>query len=413
MIHQPTPRRTSLTSVALLEDLAASQTSARPFERVEDWLESTYPVDREESRSDSFLQVYLEPIDPRTTQSAPPEMPPNMPPPSSYGGKKGYAATPVTSSRSSQAGPVDSPARASSVSRSGSLVENPLYRETNLAENNIYLRSSRHELPREISNLLVSVQKERGSPVPCPTTINKNYDLYAMEEEASEAQVEAFVRDHVVPSSSREDTIQRSDRIAMIKSTVPSTHPKHRLSTPVPDMLYGYNRSTGFTREQRTQISTSRNKLVANNEGLLCPFFALEFKGDGPSSNGSATCINIAEQLGKELQQCKRQEVSRLDNESFSIAMNGTEARLFVSWREDRLIHMQKVNSFILQRPEEFLEFRKWVRNIIDWGRDDRLRKIQSALDALIEEGRMAASKSRPPPAGPGPSDAVKRQRSN
>lgn len=81
--------------------------------------------------------------------------------------------------------------------------------------------------------------------------------------------------------------------------------------------------------------------------------------------------------------------------------MNGTEARLFISWKQQDLFNVQKVRSFALQEPDHFIEFRKYVRNIIDWGRDERLRSIQAALDTLIEEGRKATLKARPPPTQP------------
>jgi hypothetical protein len=79
---------------------------------------------------------------------------------------------------------------------------------------------------------------------------------------------------------------------------------------------------------------------------------------------GSASCVNIAERLNRRLRQ---EKVQFVDSAVFSIAMNGTEARLYVSWKDDKLhYYMQKVNSFFLQDPEHHLRFRKYVRNIID-----------------------------------------------
>ncbi|KAK5656497.1 hypothetical protein OQA88_4474 [Cercophora sp. LCS_1] len=82
--------------------------------------------------------------------------------------------------------------------------------------------------------------------------------------------------------------------------------------------------------------------------------------------------------------------------------MNGTEARLYVSWKHNDLdYYMQKVDSFLLQEPQDYIEFRKHVKNIIDWGKDKRLKEIRESLDTLLEEGRKRASKaakSRPPP---------------
>jgi hypothetical protein len=82
--------------------------------------------------------------------------------------------------------------------------------------------------------------------------------------------------------------------------------------------------------------------------------------------------------------------------------MNGTEARLYISWKHDELdYYMQKIDSFLLQKPKDYLEFRKYVRNIVDWGKNKRLNKIRDSLDTLLEENRKRTSevaKSRHPP---------------
>jgi hypothetical protein len=82
--------------------------------------------------------------------------------------------------------------------------------------------------------------------------------------------------------------------------------------------------------------------------------------------------------------------------------MNGTEARLYVSWKHDELdYYTQNVDSFLLQKPTDYVEFRKHVLNIIDWGKDNHLKEIRDSLDVLLEENRKMASqiaKSRPPP---------------
>jgi hypothetical protein len=62
---------------------------------------------------------------------------------------------------------------------------------------------------------------------------------------------------------------------------------------------------------------------------------------------------------------------------------------------------MQKVDSFLLQDPEHHLKFRKYVWNIIDLGRDKRLKDIRDSLDNFLEEDRKRTSevaKSRPSP---------------
>ncbi len=73
--------------------------------------------------------------------------------------------------------------------------------------------------------------------------------------------------------------------------------------------------------------------------------------------------------------------------------MNGTEARLYVSWKHNELdYYMANVKSFLRQEPEHYIEFRKYVRNIIDWGKDKRLDNIRNSLDSLLEESRKRTS---------------------
>ncbi|KAF5707389.1 hypothetical protein FMUND_11147 [Fusarium mundagurra] len=82
--------------------------------------------------------------------------------------------------------------------------------------------------------------------------------------------------------------------------------------------------------------------------------------------------------------------------------MSGTEARLYISWKRNELDYcMANVDSFLLQDPEHYHKFRKYVRNIIDWGRGGQLEGIRKSMDSLLEEIRKtasAAAKSRMPP---------------
>lgn len=182
----------------------------------------------------------------------------------------------------------------------------------------------------------------------------------------------------------------------------------------MPDILYGYNRIGAFTEKQQTQFNSMGNEMTANSQNLVYPFFVIEFKADGSSGagglwvatnqclGGSTSCINIAERLNRQLRQCKNEKITLIDSAVFSIAMNGTEARLYISWKHDEIkYYMRKINSFMLQEPKDFINFRKYVLNIIDWGKDERLKAIRNSLDSLLEETRKKASQqamSRPSP---------------
>jgi hypothetical protein len=230
---------------------------------------------------------------------------------------------------------------------------------------------------------------------------------------AGEPQVEEYFRNNIFPYPDPTDSIQRCDRQPMAKHTVPNVGSKLKVSTPVPDMLYGYRSDRAFP-QQESQLISMGAEMMANNQGLIYPFFVIEFKGDGPTGGGtiwvatnqclggSASCVNAVEPLNLQLKQCKSDSVHPINTATFSIAMNGMVARLYISWKQNDLdYYMANVQTFLLEDPEHYLKFRKYVRNIIDWGRDKRLDEIRNSLDTVLEEGRKRASeaaKSRPPP---------------
>lgn len=170
-------------------------------------------------------------------------------------------------------------------------------------------------------------------------------------------------------------------------------------------------------------------EMVANSQNLIYPFFVVEFKADGPSGTGSlwvatnqclvgsTTCVNIVERLNNCLKQCDNKEIQLIDSATFSVAMNGTEARLYISWKHDELIsYMANVNSFLLQRPDHYVEFRKYVLNIIDWGKDEYLKDIQRSLDSLLEESARKSSeaaKSRRTPSDDSASGSSRKRRAS
>ncbi|KAM6518703.1 hypothetical protein FSOLCH5_007464 [Fusarium solani] len=290
MIHQPTPRSPTFSIVPFLENLTASQPS-QPIDRVGTWLETGYPFSRDEDvRSDGFVQSFTT-ADPRSVQSAPATI--LMAPPSRPG--SGLPPTPSSYGRGgpSNAGPSGSSARigtpsgvSTSGGKTGSLVENPLYEDLNLAANNIYYRDRREPLPQHVANLVQRVQWERTSPTPSISDILADDGLAALERGAGEPTVEQYFQNNLVPQPPRNDPLRRSDKAPFQKHAVPNTGTQYRVSNPTPDVTSGYNLSA-FNTAQKMQLGKTPNMSAMNNEGMCFPFFILEFKGDGPSSNGS------------------------------------------------------------------------------------------------------------------------------
>jgi hypothetical protein len=294
-------------------------------------------------------------------------------------------------------------------SRKKSLVEDPHYRRLNLAANNIHMHFSDEQFPQHIAGLLNEVRKDRDSPDPPSDQERQDKCLEDLEMGTGEPDVENFFRTYVILNPEPKDILQRTDRNPMSKHAVPDVGSKFKVSTPIPDMLFGYK---AFPQQQAQLISLG-NEMVANSQGLIYPFFVIEFKADGPSGAGSlwvatnqclgasASCVNIAERLNRQLRQCKSDKVQPINSAAFSIAMSGTEARLYISWKHDELnYYTRKVDSFLLGSPEHYLKFRKYVRNIIDWGKDKRFKGIRDSLDSLFEENRKTISQlAKVPPA--------------
>jgi hypothetical protein len=272
------------------------------------------------------------------------------------------------------------------------------------------MRPRYEPFPEHIANVVDYARKKRDSPEPSPDDVYRDIALDELEMRGlDEPEVEDYFRDRVFPKPNPGGYLRRSDRQPMSRHAVPNYETKLKISNPIPDMLYGYSRHHAFP-DQQTQLISMGDRPVANNQGLMYPFFVIEFKGNSGNLwvatnqclGGSTSCVNVAERLNDQLRKCKSSKVKLVDSTAFSIAMNGEVARLYVSWKHSDLdYYMQKVDSFLLQKPQDYIEFRKHVKNIIDWGKDKRLKEIQESLDTLLEESRKRASeaaKSRLPP---------------
>ena len=274
------------------------------------------------------------------------------------------------------------------------------------------MRPRYEPFPEHIASVVDYARKKRDSPEPSPDDVYRDMALDELETKGlDEPEVEDYFRDRVFPKPNPGDDLRRNDRQPMSRHAVPNCGSSLRISNPTPDMLYGYSRHHAFP-DQQTQLISMGNEMnrTANNQELMYPFFAIEFKGESGNLwvatnqclGASTSCVNIAERLNNQLRKYKNSKVKPVDSTAFSIAMNGTEARLYISWKHNELdYYMQKVKSFLLQDPEHYIEFRKHVKNIIDWGKDKRLKEIRESLDTLLEESRKRASeaaKTRPPP---------------
>ncbi|KAK5626530.1 hypothetical protein RRF57_002245 [Xylaria bambusicola] len=436
-VQQPQPLRAKGSYASFLQDFIDPAPDIHPSSAfVSEWLESIGSDRQTHCRSDS--QLYYSPklsVSPKSTSSVPemstkrdadgfviPPTPDSIISPCSQEDEgentwvscNGQSVDAYTSSR------VTRDSQISKTSSGRGLIESPSYRWQNLADNNIYLHHPCDPLPEHIVNLIKMIRQGRDLTSLSLDDLKKDRGLYDLQLGATEPEVEWYLRQNMFPRTGPQDILMRALRQPMVRQLVPNAGFKSKVSTPVPDILYGYNFTKAFVNKRRQLLASGVAIMPANHQGVIYPFFVVEFKGETCGSGslwaatnqclgGTASCVNCSEFLNRQLRESRSidDKCEPLDTAAFSVATNGTEARLHVSWKDNEQGYpMAIVDSFLLQRPEDFLELRKCVLNIIDWGMGKRLDNIRAYLDTLIEGSRQRTpetvqSRSPPMPASP------------
>ncbi|KAG7287003.1 hypothetical protein NEMBOFW57_006503 [Staphylotrichum longicolle] len=341
--------------------------------------------------------------------------------------------TPSIPSRTRQSG-------RSNVSNSAGPLDSA-YRE-HLNWNGIRIESLPNSLPAHVAAHVANIQsRERESPEPDPAAIAAYLqDRKALDEKCNEGDVTGSMTTWVLPSKQEisQRGLDRADGLLMslhLTPVRPGIPPAMKVSQPKPDLLYGYQGDLGpspFNQSQliaQMQMDTGPGQAFANtnSQRLRFPFFALELKGDGGTfgslwvatnqcGGDAAACFNATARLNELLTAANQPMV---DNLTYCIAMDNRYAQLYVSWKADLLdYYMYEVRAYVLSREDEYKDFRRHIRNILDWGSDQRLAQIKQSLDVLLEESRKEtakAAKPRSPPSASGSSSGSlsKRQRFN
>lgn len=88
--------------------------------------------------------------------------------------------------------------------------------------------------------------------------------------------------------------------------------------------------------------------------------------------------------LKDHLEQSPATDNQDMSNTAFAAVANGTEARFFVTWREETDVYkMQHIRSYCLAEPDHYILFQRAVRNVLSWGYGERLESIRASLVSL------------------------------
>ncbi|KAI1149631.1 hypothetical protein F4825DRAFT_468843 [Nemania diffusa] len=418
-LQQPKPNRPKRPYASFLKDFVdpvhagPHPTSLHSF--VSEWLQAIGSDRERRCRSDSHLyRLDNDPVPRQLTRSAP-EM--------DYTRDADGFVVPLTLA-STRSCPSYQPTEDSASSTAS--VRHPSYRQNNLSSNGIRIRDSGHQLPDYISSHIETLRTKQGNSPDLSREQMAGYSasLDMLERGCSEADVKRFLEDAVFPKAS-DLAYGPSTCLETARSSLMSSHltpnkleSPFRVTQPKPDLLYGYSshpEDGAFTEAQllaQTGLHPQNARFAeATTRGLRFPFLAIEFKAAGGTrgdlwvatnqcAGASSACLNAIDRLNTSLP--NHPSVQRVDNLSYSIAVNNNMAQLYISWKGDDLkFYLQRVGAFLLSDPEHFKSFRKQVRNILDWGKDTRLTQIKDALDIIFEENSKKAAehaKSRQPP---------------
>jgi hypothetical protein len=257
------------------------------------------------------------------------------------------------------------------------------------------------KLPTQIQSLADEMFKGRQSPEPAAEDIRNDTRLNDLIcDNGDELQVTKYFESNFLKdpqeSNERLQGLDYTQFFSIHREHVPD-NPENALSVsqPKPDILYGYIWEA-FTSTQQSQLTDIKYvEYTANNQELIYPFLVIELKGDGLGPiagslwvatnqclGGAAACINMVEKLNESVKQLL---VSLISTTVFSIAMNNSEARLYISWKEGERYYTQQIEGLLVYKPQDYLVLRRFIRNVLQWGKDYRRPQIGAVLDALRE----------------------------
>ncbi|CAK7225563.1 hypothetical protein SBRCBS47491_005931 [Sporothrix bragantina] len=227
------------------------------------------------------------------------------------------------------------------------------------------------------------------------------------ENERSERAVFDFFSTNLFPAwrdKSELDSdglIRVTDRPIASRFVPGNTSDTHRVTPPVPELLYGYkidlenNASRKFTESEVTEYN------IADLIPVLFPFLVVDthkslWAAENLVAGGTAACLGIIGKLNSYIDKCnktipdEKDKIDRVDNVVCALAIDFNMARMFAAWVDNRgsrvEYKIQAVEEFVLSRPAELKTLYERVSHMVDWALGPRRVAIDKALDAIEAE---------------------------
>ncbi|EPE03494.1 hypothetical protein F503_06667 [Ophiostoma piceae UAMH 11346] len=250
------------------------------------------------------------------------------------------------------------------------------YRLFRLGLNNVYIYTKDiADCPIHVLALLSTVGAFRFSPQPSPADVVADEQIADL---AVQPFPEVFVQDiickRLLPPLAA--VLHRSDRVPMLESNVPSSKPAancgHTVSTPAPDVLYGYSLERAFRGQDAVHVG---GRALADDADMVYPFFLIEFTNEcddmwvatNECLGGTATCVNIIEQLKCRLWDKIPHDEDEIHNTAVcSLTISPTTALFYITWRTwEDTTYTKLIATYPLQDAAHWLCLRQVIQSVL------------------------------------------------
>jgi len=165
------------------------------------------------------------------------------------------------------------------------------------------------------------------------------------------------------------------------------------VKNPRPNITFGFEPSTFDNAQQRALLTLEPEP----SGGIISPFFTIQWKGFQGSMQ---LAKDQARQDGADMVHSRRKVIERagvspktdeLDAASmaFTCVINAEAAHLHIHWAEDVEGKtdwlMAVVKRYHLEEESDFVDLRRALYNILDWGLSERLALVKQQVDLYRE----------------------------
>ena len=248
------------------------------------------------------------------------------------------------------------------------------------------------------------LEKKRITPEPSAKDLSRMQTKIARAIEKDEGGTrDAFVSAQLFEIPEKHVfTIADGSSVPFDRNGLPHTHGFNLtpIAAPKPDLQFGFPH-TEFAASQIGVMNNHRISPYAKpSTATYWPFFVVELKaasrggthfiGENQAAGAGAHCVKSVDTLFEHTHR-ERSKEKAFDSMMFSCVADAQHGTLWVHWRGIEVGKQPRYNSaelrdFVWKHDSaEILNFRRTVRNIIDYGVDTRLPEIKEALDTLVQ----------------------------